>query len=112
MNLNTKIVIYNNGKKYYEGTYEHFKIIPPHFYAIKWKCDFPPKGYDDNQLFDFIIEKVIRPENSIKCKVDFKCYAVDHYSYKLKEITSDAHFCYDHGVELFKNHLVVLVEEE
>ena len=43
MNLNTKIVIYNNGKKYYEGTYEHFKIIPPHFMQLSGNVIFRQK---------------------------------------------------------------------
>ena len=108
MNLNTKIIIDNNGKGYLEGTFRQFCDNHPRFSEIGWKGKLPEGYAVDSCLFDLIIEKVIKPENFICYEGDFKCYGVDNYYCDIKEGLSDP----NKPVKPIINRLRVLVKEE
>lgn len=118
MNLNTKIIINNNDKGYLEGTFRQFCDNRPRFSQIGWRGKLPEAYNRDTDLWDLIIEKVIRPECFSSYEGNFKCYSVDNYSYKIDNL-SGYDCSLENGVlelskpvELITNRLRVLVEEE
>jgi hypothetical protein len=75
INKKDKISVYNRGILYYNGAEEDFKL---HFSQIGWSTSLP-KGYDDDDLNWFVIERVLTSE----CKgVDSKnSYTLNSYKY-------------------------------
>lgn len=75
INRTDKISVYNRGILYYNGDEENFKLG---FNQIDWRTSLP-KGYDDDDLNWFVIERVLTPE----CKdIDLgNSYTLNSYRY-------------------------------
>lgn len=75
INRKDKISVYNRGILYYNGVEEYFKL---RFSQIDWSTSLP-KGYDDDDLNWFVVERVLTPE----CKENGSknSYLLNSYKY-------------------------------